>query len=137
MVCFGSQCEGTVHHGRDDAGTKERREMMRAPRGAERDDASTTPRRDDSGTRAETMREARSLTELLIHNQEAGREVKAEAQLPFCLYSLWVPTPWGALPTLRVGLPSFVMFLWKHSHGHTQRHVSVVILNPVRLTMKI
>lgn len=40
------------------------------------------------------------------------------------------------LSTWRVHLSSSVKSFWKLSHRHTQKHVSIVILNPVKLTMK-
>jgi hypothetical protein len=36
-----------------------------------------------------------------------------------------------------LSLPSSVMPSWEHPHGHTQKCVCWVILDPLRLTMKI
>lgn len=41
-----------------------------------------------------------------------------------------------ALPTRRAHLSSSVNSFWKDSHRHTQKHVSIMILNPVKLTVK-
>lgn len=52
-------------------------------------------------------------------------------------HSVWDPRPQAVSPTYRRGLPSSVKPLWKHLHRHMWRWVSVVIQNPVKLTVNI
>lgn len=47
------------------------------------------------------------------------------------------PTHRMLLPSFGDGLPFSVNSFWKHYHRHTHRLVSMVIVNPVKLPVKI
>lgn len=47
------------------------------------------------------------------------------------------PTHSMGLPSFSDGLPLSVKSFWKHYHRHTHRWVSMVIVNPVKLPVKI
>lgn len=71
-----------------------------------------------------------------IHSEEAGRWILCSAH---ALLILWSRTPaYGMVPpTFRVGLSCPLKLFGKHPLRHTQRCVSMVLLNPIRLTVKI
>jgi hypothetical protein len=67
-----------------------------------------------------------------IHNQDA-QNINASVQL--ALFSLR-PGPQMVLSTLKEGFPSQVKLLRKHPDRHSQRCVSMVNVNLVRLAIK-
>lgn len=68
---------------------------------------------------------------------QSGREDPGAWLAFFFFCSIWDSGPWKDPPTFRVGLPSSVKSFWKHSYRYTQRCISTVSLNPLRLTMKV
>lgn len=55
----------------------------------------------------------------------------------FALFIQSEAPAWGMLPpTFRTSLLSLVKPLWKNLHRHTQKCLSIVIINPVKLTVK-
>lgn len=50
---------------------------------------------------------------------------------------LFCPARGMVTPTFRLSLPFSIKFFWKCPHKHAQRRVSIVILNPINLTVEI
>ena len=78
----------------------------------------------------------RSVRQLLLYPQTGSRVLTSAAPLAFSVHQSQVPALRMVLPTQRAYLPSSVKPFWKHSHRHTQKRVSIVILNSVKLTIK-
>lgn len=73
---------------------------------------------------------------LVALNPQSGSRQRCLVYFLFVIQS-GMPDHRAVLPTFRGGLPSLVKPFWKHLHRHTWRWTSVVIQNPVKLTVKI
>lgn len=68
------------------------------------------------------------------------REINAGAKVDFSFctfYSVLDPVYGTVLPTLGIGLPSLIKLFWKYPQSHIERIVSWIILNPIKLAMKV
>lgn len=63
--------------------------------------------------------------------------MNASSQLAFLFLCSWEPSHGMVLSTFRVHLPSSVKCSWYHPYRCTLRYVSMVIPNPVKLTMEM
>lgn len=72
-----------------------------------------------------------------IHSQVAEKDECWFSVHFLCFTHSETPANGMILLIFKVCLLSSIEPFWKHSHGHTQRHVAMVILKPIMLTMEI